>query len=99
MRRNFYSRRLKGKEPIAKIARDAKRCQSGAGFLREVIRHLDIDVEGRRPILPCPTLFDDFNQFLRDVDAPTIIPPVFKPPLQLSGRIMIQYVNIQLAAL
>ena len=28
MRRNFYRRRLKGKEPVAKIARNAKLCQS-----------------------------------------------------------------------
>src|SRR5215210_2889305 len=40
MRRNFYRCRLKGKEPVAKIAWDAKLRQSVKCVLSEVIRHL-----------------------------------------------------------
>ena len=63
----------------------------------EVVGHLEVDVVGRYQRFPCPAIFNDLKQFVRDVDAEALIPSVFKPPLELESGVVVEHVHVQLA--
>ena len=79
MRSNLDRRGLEFKQFVPKFARNLKFCQAEARFLREMIRHFDVDVMRRNAFFARPTLLNDFNQFGRDIDAPPVCPARIKP--------------------
>ena len=97
VRGNLDRRRLELEQPIAEVSWNPELGQAGAGFMREVIRHLEIDVIGRNQLAPRPTLLDDRDQFLRNVGAVAVVPAVLEPPAQLAARILVEHVDVQLA--
>ena len=97
MRGDLHRRLLELKQPIPKILGNLKLRETGARFLGQVVRHLEIDVIGRHRLLARPARLDDLDQFLRDVNAPPVIPTIFEPLRQLRAGVMIQNVDIQLA--
>src|SRR5437879_4502225 len=97
MGRNLNGRLLKVEEFIAEVAWYAKLSQPGARLLREMISNLHIDVIRRDQIFASPALIDDFNQLVRDVDAPAVVPPIFKPGGQLVAGVVIEHIDIKFA--
>jgi len=53
-----------------------------------------IDFVGCRWLLPRPTLFDDSNQLLRDVEAEPIFPTIFEPVSEFLAGIVIKHIHI-----
>src|SRR6185436_21050493 len=88
---------LEFKELIAEITRYSKLRQTRACFLRKVISHLDVDVIRRDQVFARPALVNDLNQLVRDVDAPAVVPSIFKPTGQLVARIVIEHINVKFA--
>ena len=95
MRGDFYGGRLKVKEFVAEVFGDTKFGQPGAGFLREVVRHFDVDVIRRDQVFACPTLVENFDQLVGDLDAPAVVPSVFKPLGEFLARVVVQHVHVQ----
>ena len=52
---------------------------------------------GRDQSLARPAFLDDLDQFLSDVDAEPIVPPVLEPFLQFESGIVVEHVDVQLA--
>jgi len=84
-------------QAISKFRRDAELGKPGAGFLRQVVRHLHVDLIRREHFLPRPAFINNLDQFSRNVDAPAITPSCLEPLNQLVGGIVIEHVDIQLA--
>ena len=52
---------------------------TSARFLRQMISHLDVNLIRRHWGFSRPALLDNFYEFGRNIDAPSIIPTVVKP--------------------
>ena len=68
-----------------------------ARFLREVIGHFEVDIIGRKQLFARPAFVDDLGQFLRDIEAPAIVPAVVEPRLQLLAGVVVEDIDVQLA--
>ena len=79
VRGDLYRSGLELKELMAEIAGNAELREPGACFLGEVIRHLEIDMVGRRRHLSGPAFFDNLDKLVGYVQTPLILPAVFKP--------------------
>ena len=97
VRGDLYCRGLKLEQPVAEVPRDPELGQAGARLVREVIRHLEIDVVGRDQIVARPALFDDVDQLARDVDAVAVVPALLEPLAQLGAGVLVEHVDVQLA--
>ena len=64
-----------------------------------MIGHLDINVERGDRFGTRPTVVDDINEFLRDVDAEFVIPTILEPLVQLVAGIMVKDINVEFALL
>ena len=95
MRRNLYSGRLKVEELVVKIPGNSELGESSPCLLRQVVGDLDIDLERRDWFFPRPTLFDDLDELIRNIDAPTVTPAVLEPLRKFLAGIMIQQINVQ----
>ena len=42
-----------------------------------------------------PACIEDFDQFVRDVDAPLIVPTVLEPLLELLAGVLIEHIDVQ----
>ena len=89
--------RLEVEQPVAEHLGNPELGKTGAGFVREVVGHLEVDVVGRYQRLPRPALFDDLKQLVCDVNAEAVGPPVLEPPLELESGIVVEHVHVQLA--
>lgn len=72
MRRNFDCRRLKLEEFVAELAWNSELGNARARLLREMVRHVHIDMVRRNRFLARPRLLDDFHQLFRNVQAPML---------------------------
>ena len=97
MRRDFDCCRLEVEQLVAEVLGDTKFGQPCPRFLRQVIGDLDVDVVGRDQFLSCPTLLDNLDEFFRDIDAPTVVPPVFEPFGKFLAGVVIQHVDVEFA--
>ena len=95
MSRNLDCRNLEIKELLTEIAGDAELGQAGSGLLRKMVGHLQVDVVRRGSLLACPAILDDCNQFVGNVEAPTVIPSVFKPLGQFLAGVVVHYIHVQ----
>ena len=95
MSSNPHSRFLKVKKDVLELPRNMELRESRASFLRQVIRHLNIDVVGRNQSLASPAFLNDLNQFLGDVEAEAIIPAIIEPLREFLRGIVIKNVNIE----
>ncbi len=84
---------------VAEVAGNAELGQPGAGLLRQVIGHLDVDVVGRNRLRPRPTGVDDLDKFFGDVDAEAVVPAVLKPLGELVAGIVVEHVDVEFALL
>ena len=96
---DFHCGLLELEQFVAKVAGDTKLGQPRARLLRQVVGRLDIDVVWRDRIRSCPTVIDDIDQFLGDVDAEAVIPPILEPVSQLVASIMVKDIYIEFALL
>ena len=99
MRRDLHRRFLVVEQDSVDLGRDAELRETGARLLREVVRHLEVDVIRRRVVRPRPTLIDDRRQFLGDVEREAVVPAVIEPGLQLLAGVVIKNIDIQLSLL
>ena len=88
---------LKSEEPGPKIFRYAKLNKPLTSILAKVVGDLDVDVIRRDLSLARPALVDDARQFVGDVQAPDVIPALFKPGCQFAARVAIHHIDVQFA--
>ena len=88
---------LEVEEPVAEHLGNPELGKPGAGFVGEVVGHFQVDVVRRYQRLPRPALFDDLEQFVRDVDAEPVVPPVLEPFRELERSVVVENVHVQLA--
>ncbi len=81
MSSNPHCRSLKGEQLITEILRNLELRKPGPSFLRQVVRHVQVDVIRRERLFVCPTRVDDLDQFFGNVDAPGVKPLIFEPGL------------------
>src|SRR5258708_7057364 len=62
-----------------------------------MVGHLDVDVVRRDQGLFGPPFLDDLHQFGGNVDAPTVLPPIFEPLSELRAGIVVEYVHVEFA--
>ena len=79
MCRDLHGRDLEVEEHVSEVLRNAELGEPVARFLRQVVRHLEVDVVGCEGLLARPALLDDLDQLVGDVDAPAILPAVLEP--------------------
>ena len=91
---NFDRRLLKLEHLLTKFTGDSKFSETGACFLRQMIRHLDIDVIRRNRFFARPAFFNDVSQFIRDIQTPMVVPAIFKPQRQLLAGIMVKNIYV-----
>lgn len=96
---NLHSSFLEVEKLIAEITRNAKFGEPSPSFLGKVIGHLQVDMVRRYRFASSPAGFDDLNEFLRNIDAPSVVPAIFKPCGKFVTCVMIQNVDIQLTLL
>ena len=82
-------------QAIAEFRRNAKFGEPGAGFLGEVVGHLDVDVIGGNGYFPRPALFDDIDKFLCDVQAPARVPSFLEPRCEFPRGVVVEDVDIE----
>ena len=97
MGRYLDSSGLEVEQPVAEHLGNPELGETGAGFVREVVGHLEVDVVGRYQRFPRPTLFNDLKQLVRDVNAEAVVPPVLEPLLELESGVVVENVHVQLA--
>src|SRR5262249_17761228 len=90
---------LELEEMAGEVGGKAKLVQACAGFLRQVVRDLQVDQVRRQRLLAGPALLDDLQEFRRDVETPAIVPAVLKPPCELGARVLFDDVDVELALL
>src|ERR1700674_1999746 len=73
--------------------------ESSPRLLGKVVRHLQINVIWGKRLFSCPTVIDDLDQFIRDVEAPLIAPAILEPLLQLVAGVLIEDIDIQFSLL
>ncbi len=99
MSSNFHGSFLEFKKLIAKVLWNLELGQSSAGFLGQTIGNLEINMIWRNQIFTSPTGFNNLNQFVGNVYAPTICPPLLEPLCQFCASIVIKNINIQFSLL
>ena len=88
---------LKFQQGAAHIRRDGEFGQTGAGFLGQVISHLDINMIRRGTFRSRPTFVNHLNEFLGDVNAPAVFPAILEPVRQFLRRVMVEHVYVKFA--
>src|SRR6266540_2902524 len=96
---DFHRSHLELKEFSGEILRQAELGEIGASLLGEVIGHLEVDVIGREDIFSRPAFFNDFQQLVRNIDAPAILSAVLEPLSELAVSVMIEDINVQFSLL
>ena len=94
---NTHGCRLELQKNAAHIHRNGKFRKAGASLLRQVIRHFHVNLIGGRTLGTRPTFIDDLNEFLRNIDAPPVIPTILEPLGELGGGIVIEDIHVQFA--
>ena len=95
--RNANGSGLKFQQGAAHIRRDGELGQSGTGFFRQVIGHLDVNLIGRRTFRPRPTFVNHLDEFLGDVHAPMVFPAIFKPACEFFGGVVVEDIHVEFA--
>ena len=97
MRRDLHGRRLEIKEPAAEISGNAEFGQAGSRLLGEVVGDFHVNVKRRNQLFPRPALVDDFDELIRNIHAPPVIPAVLEPLGELLAGIVVHDVDVQFA--
>ena len=97
VRGDLHGGGLEVEEPGAEVPGDAEPGQPGPRLLRQVVRHLDVDVMRRNRFLPRPAPPDDRGQLVRHVDAPAVVPALLEPRRELFARVVVEHVDVELA--
>ena len=88
---------LEVEQPVAEHLGNPELGETRARLVREVIGHLEVDVVGRYQCFTCPTVLDGLKQFVCDVSAEVVGPPVLEPLLELESGVVVEHVHVQLA--
>ena len=94
---NLHGRDLEIEQHIGEIAGKTEFGEARAGLLGQMVGNFQVDVVRRRQLCPCPTLFDDLDQFLGNVPAEVIIPAFLEPLRKFLAGVLIENVDIQFA--
>ena len=94
---DLHRRLLELEQRVAEVAGNAEFHQPGPRLLGQVVGHLDVDVVRGNQGGPRPTGVDDGHQFLGDIEAESVVPPLLEPPGELGAGIVIQDIDVEFA--
>ena len=97
VRGDLHGGGLEVEEPVSEVPGNAELRQPGPRLLRQVVRHLDVDVMRRDRFLPRPAPPDDRGQLVRYVDAPAVVPALLEPRRELFAGVVVEHVDVELA--
>src|SRR5262245_7741626 len=90
-------RHLKVEQLALKLARDLELREACPRLLRQVIGELEVHVVWRNCRLGRPARLDYLGKLISDVERPAVTPTVSEPPLELVTRIVVEYIDVELA--
>jgi len=93
------SRLLELEEFVAEVAGDAELRQPCPSLLGKVIGRLDVDVIRGNRFGTRPTVVDDVDEFLGDVDAEPVVSSILEPCGELVAGIMVKDIYVEFALL
>jgi hypothetical protein len=79
---------------VPELPRDTELDKALPCRVRQVVGDLEINVVRRRCGFAGPALLDDLQQFLRDVDAPPVVPAILEPLGELLAGVLIDDVDV-----
>jgi len=91
---DFNGRFLELEQFLIEFPWNTKFGKTGSCFLGEVIGHFYIDIIRRYQFFPRPAFVNNIDQLVGDIDAPAIVPAIFKPLGQFIAGILIQDIHV-----